>query len=977
MQGMKPKIIYLLIGLLLTFRLVGQYPYSWRLTDEDGLPSTTIYDLFEDEEGYVWLGTSKGLVRYNGFEMKRFPTIDNELSNISGIRKDLEGTLWCQDFIGNLYFLRKDRLKKYRLEDDEESTITDYRLLKNGNLLVLNKGRLVEASLEGEVVHIYDFGYETVARLMISENTIINDHGFVTVENGIVGKKVSLEGLFKKDFVGLRGGLGAVKGKHWAFNMMSGNIYSVSDSIYFHANYADLNPNFDTVGTKELLMRMQELNGAMWCLTRKGAFNIETKQYLLPEYSISDVLVDREGNHWFSTLHSGVFIVPDMDFITFDQNHPDIEDSRFTRIIDMKDGNLAIGGISKLLTLNLKTKKVFTHLKLGHTRECEAIGVQPTNKSLLSAFGRIYGAKDLANYPLLSRGLNIKQILFFEKNLLVRDHNSVLIEVNDPIWLRVFQKSDLFRLLSKGNLFNMSSKSKVIRFKNAIFDEERRTLWLAFANGLIKVDQAGAERIQYLNDPIEPRYLCQVDDGILISTLDGILKYDYIFNSVHLFYEDEDKEIPKRMVVHENRLWFTHANGLGVMDLFFKERQDITKLNGLISGSVNDFVVTNDKLWLATNKGIQALPIREDYSNPISPRLMLGDIFVSKQERSEVDLQYLSHFENDILVDVSLISIKSRGQAKILYKVDGLSADWVTLSGGAQRISLLSLSPGDYKLRIKAINENGIEGEEKVIPIVIQAPFWQKWWFISSCIGAVILIIAIYIRSRLQRQRNRHKVKQELAASQLTALKVQMNPHFIFNSLNSIQEYIVVNESRLASSYLGKFADLIRIYLDNSQKDHISIAKEIHSLKLYLELEQLRFENKLHYHFVNEGEVSRLPIRIPPMLIQPFVENSIKHGFMHKANEDWQLNMEFKYNEHKKILTCIIEDNGVGRDASMKINASKNTRHESFSSEANRTRVELLNLNRDKEIGVYYKDLKDTDGKGIGTIVEIKIPVNE
>lgn len=228
------------------------------------------------------------------------------------------------------------------------------------------------------------------------------------------------------------------------------------------------------------------------------------------------------------------------------------------------------------------------------------------------------------------------------------------------------------------------------------------------------------------------------------------------------------------------------------------------------------------------------------------------------------------------------------------------------------------------------------------------------------------------ITIELKETQKRLAIEKQYRDSELKALKAQMNPHFIFNALNSIQDYIVLNQKNLASDYLGKFADLIRNYLHFSDTGFISIPEEIHNLNLYLELEKLRFEDKLDYVFEIEDDANSDIVKIPTMLIQPYVENALKHGLLHK--KDNRILEIFISKVSDEIIECVIEDNGVGRERSKEINRKRSEQHKSFALKATNERLDLLNHGREKKIGVEVIDLKEND-VAVGTKVILKIPI--
>ncbi|MFK7748012.1 MAG: histidine kinase [Kordia sp.] len=255
-------------------------------------------------------------------------------------------------------------------------------------------------------------------------------------------------------------------------------------------------------------------------------------------------------------------------------------------------------------------------------------------------------------------------------------------------------------------------------------------------------------------------------------------------------------------------------------------------------------------------------------------------------------------------------------------------------------------------------------------------------------LAALIILLSIFYFSRtktrkktelvlvkLQETKKRLEVEKKHRNSELKALKAQMNPHFIFNALNSIQEYIVLNKKNLASDYLGKFADLIRTYLNHSNKGLIPLEEELRCLEMYLELEELRFEEKLIYavHVADDIDVSS--VFVPTMLIQPYIENALKHGLLHKKNNR-KLTISILKTPDQNSITCIIEDNGIGREKALEIKTLKNETYQSFGTKATKERLDLLNHGKTNLIGVEIEDLFQGE-ESIGTKVTVNIPLSK
>jgi LytS/YehU family sensor histidine kinase len=216
-------------------------------------------------------------------------------------------------------------------------------------------------------------------------------------------------------------------------------------------------------------------------------------------------------------------------------------------------------------------------------------------------------------------------------------------------------------------------------------------------------------------------------------------------------------------------------------------------------------------------------------------------------------------------------------------------------------------------------------------------------------------------------------LEQELQRSKMASIKSQMNPHFFFNALNTIQSFIYTNEKSLAVSYLNQFSELTRMILDMSNLDLISLMDEIKALRLYLDLETQRFEEKLQYEIWIDPELQPDFFLLPPMLVQPYVENAIKHGLLH-SKLPWQLSIAFR----KTIngLEVAVEDNGIGRKKSGQLNANRQKHHQSFAMKANKKRLEILNKGLDNDISVEIIDKENEWGAASGTRVILRVPGN-
>ncbi|MFZ4057645.1 MAG: tetratricopeptide repeat-containing sensor histidine kinase [Ferruginibacter sp.] len=258
----------------------------------------------------------------------------------------------------------------------------------------------------------------------------------------------------------------------------------------------------------------------------------------------------------------------------------------------------------------------------------------------------------------------------------------------------------------------------------------------------------------------------------------------------------------------------------------------------------------------------------------------------------------------------------------------------------------------------------------------------RKSVLIYGIAAAIVLLgflsYTLFNRYKIKQQNNQllEKIKHEQVLNQsiLTSIKAQMNPHFIFNALNTIQNYIYGNDKNKAVNYLGKFSELVRTVLNNSSRDSIALDEEIKFLQLYVELEKMRFEDSIETTFNTEAvEDLADEMMIPSMIIQPYIENAFKHGLLHKKT-DKKLSISFINNETEKVITCIIDDNGVGRTKSAEYKTAGKMHHRSFATSATQKRLELLNEGRRNSIAVHIEDKISDNGNPLGTTVKVEIP---
>lgn len=272
----------------------------------------------------------------------------------------------------------------------------------------------------------------------------------------------------------------------------------------------------------------------------------------------------------------------------------------------------------------------------------------------------------------------------------------------------------------------------------------------------------------------------------------------------------------------------------------------------------------------------------------------------------------------------------------------------------------------------KVEKENEILTREAEIQSLELKRQQTRFWIFGGSIGLILMLAVLaFILYRLRQRNIRTQLEKQSLENEQRMLRSQMNPHFIFNSMNSIQSYISGNDNNTAMSYLSKFARLMRGILEHSRQSMISLQDELETLSLYIELEQLRFKDKYNYVLEIDPQIDREMIFVPPMLIQPFVENAIKHGLVNKNGKGL---LKIALSKENKLIRCVVEDNGIGR---IKADAGKSQGdkpHRSLGMQVTRERMEALKAELDVDCDFIITDLKDENGEPLGTRVDILIP---
>ncbi len=320
--------------------------------------------------------------------------------------------------------------------------------------------------------------------------------------------------------------------------------------------------------------------------------------------------------------------------------------------------------------------------------------------------------------------------------------------------------------------------------------------------------------------------------------------------------------------------------------------------------------------------------------------------------------------QNNISFQFGCLQFTQNNPVNIEYRLN--NGAWVE-TGSTGMVTFSNLASNSYQLQVREKNQ---PLQVLTINFIIHAPFYKRWWFIVLMVMGILLLAGFFISRRVATIRRQSAMKQKMAETEMMALRAQMNPHFIFNCISSIDNFILDNDKENASAWLNKFAKLIRSILDNSKQEVIPFWKDWETLHLYTELEQLRADNSFTCRMDADEALLNGHYRIPPLIVQPYVENAIHHGLKHRNDADGRLHITARLQKQQLIFT--IEDNGIGRAKAAELKAFNKATHSSYGMQLSGERVQLFNA---APGNVTITDVKDAAGNAAGTKVQIVLSV--
>lgn len=661
---------------------------------------------------------------------------------------------------------------------------------------------------------------------------------------------------------------------------------------------------------------------------------------------------------------NGLFIVTDIENIEFDLSNISPQ-----RIAILENEILLSNSKGEIYKTDFSINK--TNKIVEKRNQTEFFSMQfDAKKRKIIALSNISYFFDTKNKSVYEYKLNIKEIVTLDEKYyaVAGTSSSGLLQLDEDknkssIW------DSVFLAFRNNEVNNHASLLPFQRGKSVKFIEGNNTIYFVTNEGLFAVTPNSKVELNFNNAPIVADKLLHFENKLFIINVNNEILLLENDNIKVIFTSNEKIKLAK---IFDNYLFYSVGSNFYKVNVANEKFMPEKTLFGLNANTIQDYVYKDDKLFLLLKDKMLTYNLLQQNVVVKTPKFILHSIISNNIEIDLKTSKKLPYNENNIEIQYSILNYSNQN-TDLYYKLN--NNKWELLPSNSRTLSFLRLEPAKYSISF-SFNKEGNEILETV-DFQINAPFYKKWWFFALIFLLLSSIFGTfyYIRvSNLQKQNTllKEKVKLEkmLTKSTLTSIKAQLNPHFFYNALNTIQAYIFSNDKRNASNYLNKFSDLTRLILDMSDKESITLRQELEALELYLELEKMRFSNDFTFEINKQNAIDLDFVKIPSMLIQPYVENAIKHGLL---NSNFAKKLLLNFELDNDVLLVKIDDNGIGRKKASEI---KNIKHQSFSTDANFKRLEILNKENPDLVSVEFVDKYNTTNQPEGTVVILRILVN-
>lgn len=974
-MGVRAKEYIVLFFVLLGYKSNAQTFVFKNYSTNQGLPSSETYNSIQDEQGYMWFATDRGVAKFDGYSFKTLTTNEGLTDNtVFEFFKDDKQQVWCKTFSSTINRISNDSAYPYKYNHIMQRTFPSEILKgtlfdKNGNLFFVkgnvNKYDIIfKLDKNGwlDTIKGYNNGAKQLfivedGRCLLGGNIDEPQTDIFFLDRGEKIASIKYDGYYKEVFS----------------KKLKNNEYAlfINRGIYRIKKNKEIEKIWN--GKGEVLYFFVDKDENFWVGYRgKGFEFISAKSGYkeaitgLSNLSISSINQDREGGMWLTTLEKGVFYLAPSAPLAYNKENG-LSSEKINKIVNVEGNIVLITPDGEML------------LKKQNSNAFNILTAKPTIANDL-----VYSKEN----GIFSFSSTERPIFKNSKHTIIAFHKKLFIG-KKYLWTFNYREISKYTLQGK-------------KLDSIVFDKKRIQCIEELDNGDVLIGTLGGAYI-YKNDTITPLSVYsplfnirvsdikQIDKNhAVIATIGGGIILAQINNYANIIQYKTENGLPSVMCntlykYNDSILWVGTNRGLCRIDNILPGNKiKFSKIdinNGLISNEVNNICLIDDKLWLSTAGGVSILSHNREETTIRNFPIYIKKININGEEVPIQPLTKLAYNKNNITFSFIGLNYQYAGKLVYKYRLVGADANWNTTTNLS--VVYNTLASGKYTFEIGVINPNGSDpvtfGQ---YDFTILPPFWQTVWFQILVISVLAILIYLYIRYRVNFVRKQQQLNIDLNTFRDRALRGQMNPHFIYNSLNSIQNYILKSDTMASVSFLSKFSQLMRLTFNNTAQELITLEKDMEALLLYVELEDLRFQHKFTVHIENRTNIDFVFIKVPPLILQPFVENAIQHGLLTKTEEG---NIWISFIKHTDSLEITIQDDGIGRANAKKIQERKARfkarlsyafgRREYTGITATQTRIQQAWGKKFSKNHFKIVDLYTDKGVPKGTLIHIFLPI--
>ncbi len=883
----------------------------------DGLPSAEVFHAIQDSKGYIWFATNNGVSRFDGYVFENFDISEGLVnSTVFDLFEDWKGRIWFIALSGRLCYYENGQIKHYKYnhlidENTKARSIPVKRSffvdsLDNVYLSITYQG-IFKITKQGKISNLMNPSPQSSLSIF-SLTEDINSMGYLV--DSIREPQISVNGKaaeFKFKLLFHHSSLFFVNKGHLDKEV----LFSIDNTIF---KYVENEIQKNVTFSSDIIWFSKDRYNQYWCSVRgKGIKNFSSPNFkkpetlwLLKDKDVSSVLIDNENGYWFTTLNNGVFYLPSTEIKTINvpsenSNVLSVEVVGNSIFFGLEDGQL------------LKYDKKFNVIKQFY--QFNARGA-PLKLSHHKGFD-----------DLISGTYNLFYLIDYKSRKITRlSGNEFVPKQNFEFAIKclIAGNGDYFWAGTYGGLFKFS-KTELIYQSNtedqwqhtvyAIAKDSDNSLWLGTFDGLWEYKYGeyinhGAKnkllsyRINALHKTYDKLFIGTKGRGLIVLNLN-----DYSTKVV-----DETDGLSSNSISsiaqYKDQIWI--GTNKGVNRLVFKnnELESVSRIDegsGLRGFEINQILIDENRLYIASRNGFNYLNIDSFNWSQSSPSLHIKSLKINYKDTALQPCYRLKSNQNNI--EINYVGISYKSNKNILYKYQLLPFDKKWRITHSTSINYSGLPPGNYEFKILAMNQSGMwSNANSSLKFKIDFPFYKKWWFYLLIGFGIIAIILLLLRNTLKKIKIENKQRLELKRYAQKSIATQLNPHFIFNSLNSLNYLILKNDKRESSKYLAKLSRYLRATFDALQKENLTLNDEIKIVSQYLKLEKLRLKEKLNYEIVLDEEIDSNNHKIPGLFILPLLENALwKRIQALESNGFVKISVE----KHEKYIEVLLEDNGV------------------------------------------------------------------